>query len=339
MKLDGVRLVPTGEQVIAPLFAQWSDHRPYDGHPPGEIGASALGRCSRALVYQIRSDPKTNPMTESGHHATGIGSAVHGAINQELDDHPPEDWVGGHDLAWEMTIEVPVPEGEEPVEPLIVASEEDIGRWFREGVGDDGVQVEEVVEIKTMALFGFVSKVTREGPDRGHLIQAGMAMKARVERAAREGREVEVRGRLVYILPNELKGSDRIVKEPGTHDWRENRYAEFTFSWEAVSVHVLAEMDRLAKVRSYMDRGITVPRTIDGVTPRGATIVGTVVENHQIKGIWQHWEWVDQADGGKEPVLISNGKAWHCGYCDWRDRCMSELKTETEQADETEATQ
>lgn len=323
MKLEGVFSVNPGDQVIAPMLASWSKHRPYDGHPPGEIGASQLGKCSRALVYQISSEPVTNPMTESGWHATGIGSLVHQAINEELDNYPPEGWVGDHDLPWSLVVEVP------DSDPLLVKSEEDIGRWFREGSDEDGNLVEEVVDIKTMAQFGFISKVTREGPDRGHLLQVGMAMKARVDRAAASGREVQVRGRLVYIVPNELKGTDRLTKDPGEYDYRENRYHEYVWSWEAIESLVQHELYRLVKVRTHMDEGKLVPRTIPGVT-QGGVIVG--YHEGDRKGIWQRWA----RDQDGTPVLIKTGKTWHCGYCDWRDLCMAELETETNETNNTE---
>lgn len=307
MNLEGLQTVATGDEVIAPLFARWSADRYHPDRPDGVIGASNLGKCSRAMAYRMLKTPATNPMTESGQHATGLGTAVHLGIQEQA----PKD--GAIDGVVEVQIEAPwsytIPvEGSDV--PVRIESEADLSISYL----DDAV---EVVDIKTMAPFGFKMKCTKEGPDRGAILQIVLAMRAL--RAEHGLDEHAVRGRLVMISSAELKGYDRIDKQPGEYDFRANRYREILI-YDRDEVAALADQEeaRLAKIRRYIDAGDEgkIPRTIPGVTPKGATIVDP------LRGVWQLW--TQGPESGS--VLVDQGDTWHCRYCDWQDQCAADLE-------------
>lgn len=293
MKFEGLTEVALDDQLVAPALSAWSENRPYHRQAgPGEFGGSTLGKCAQALAFEMAGVPKTDPMGEGGHFATGTGSMTHDAIQEELQARPPAGLSVAVEVPWRVdTGDVQVasaadivfgPEGKEPVE-----------------------DPNEVVDIKRIAPFGFKMKMTKEGPDRGNVLQVAMAMKAL-------GAPL---GRLVYIGQAELKGSDRIDKsdEPA-FDARQNRYGEFTFSWDSVEALVDEELARLAAIKRFHGEGKEIPRAIPGVMPKGARVVDPAT------GAWQLW-----TDGGQGPALMDTGKVWQCRYCDWQTACTEQV--------------
>lgn len=323
MNLPGITQVPVADLVVAPYLAAWSAAQPYDGHPPNEIGASKLGGCSRAVVYDIRSTPPSNPIDESGLYSTAFGTLAHRAIQEQIVEAPEAalEAAGWADVmidvedGWKLFVPV---EGHS--EPLVIASDADLNLTFSRET-EDGV---EVVDIKTMKPFGFLMKVgganggEPEGPERSHLLQVGMAMKAEIENGIPAD---EVHGRLVYLSTAELAGRDKIVTDD-EFAGRTNRNAEFTFPWSAVADLVEYEVKRLSKIAEFERAGRVVPRTIPGVTPKGAVVVG--FNEAKRRGLWQKWG--EDAEG--EPTILASGETWVCGYCPWRDVCMSEMENE-----------
>ena len=315
MNLEGLETVATGDEVVAPLFPKWSADRYYpgEGRADNVIGASNLGKCSRAMAYRMAKVKVTDPMTESGHHSTGLGSAIHLAIQAKAKEELGR-MVESVEGNWRLTIPV---KGSET--PIVVDSWSDLD--LNSPPGFDGI---EVVDIKSMAPFGFKMKVTKEGPDRGHILQIVLAMRAL--RAEHGIPADKIRGRLVMISTAELKGRDRVETAPGAHDFRANRYREILiYDRDGVAAMADYEIARLARIRQRLDAGLDVPRTIPGVTPKGATIVDPG------RGVWQLYAVDNEPEPGvsAQPVLIDSGSTWHCRYCGWVTRCAEDLNNGT----------
>lgn len=292
MKLSDIKPTTAQQTRVGHLLAEWSAAQPYEGHPPGEIGASQLGGCARSIAYQLRSEPESDPITESGLHATAIGTLVHRALQEHVD-------VDGATAEYPWQLHV--------TDGLLVASQADLIFW------DEDSRPDEVVDIKTAASYPFRLKRS-EGPNRKDVLQVGLAMRALGAPT----------GRVVYVAASELKGRDRITTVRDETDFRDNRVMEFLFTAEEIAPIVERELARLEKISEMVKSGADVPRAIDGVTPRGAVIVA--YDDERRKGIWQLWAERAEKDG---PVLVDTGSAWQCGYCPFVTTCMSEL-TEVE---------
>ena len=309
MQGDGIEQVPVEEQVIAPLLAQWSENRPYEQKAAeGEFSASQLGGCARALDYRSRGVERTDPMTEAGFWATAVGSMTHDAIQEELAARPPSSVL---DAGTEVRFRAVMQDSKGT--EVVVASDVDLQLWFDGDIGEVG-------DIKTTAPFGFKKKATREGPDRGHLLQIAAGM----EGLRQAGEQID-RGRLTLMSQAELKGSDRIDKsidstgEPGPGDGRANRSTEWTITAEAASELLAEEVERLAKIKRIQAKGGVVPRQVPGITPQGARVVDVGIGNQD--GTWQLW--LNDANG--QAFMEDSGRCWKCRYCDWRSVCRDEL--------------
>lgn len=291
MKLEGLTQVPLDEQLIAPALARWSGNQEHPGHPVGIWGASSLSSCAHALGYRYNNVEPTNPMSEAGLHSTALGTLVHRAIQEELVDNPPKaDGV-------ELSVEAEKPWRLTYGDHVIIESWADLELSFG--------SFSEVSDIKTTAPFGFRMKSTREGPDRGQILQVTAA--ARALRAKR--------CRLVLISPAELKGADRIDKNGDEFDFRANRYTEWVWQPEVAAELLDEELNRLEYIGRLLADGREVPRHIPGVMPKGARIVDPET------GVWQLW--VHSDDEGDQ--LLDTGSVWQCRYCAWQDLCRSEL--------------
>ncbi len=293
-----VELVDTGSEIVTPALPAWSKNRPYfgDDRADNEMGASGAGGCSRELGFRMSGVEKTDPMTESGFHSTGMGSLIHDAIQAELIVNPPS---GYSKVRAELPFRLPI-----PGTPLEIYSQADLCFYVGKGVN---APIDEVCDIKSLAPFGLRMKVTKEGPDRGHLLQNTMAMRALgVDK-----------GRIAYLATAELKGRDRLVTEPGKDDFRGNRYAEFTYTMDDMSDALDDELIRFARVWEITQQEghppTRVPAAIPGAMPKGARIVDPE------SGAWQLW--VKRENG--EPALMDSGSTWRCRYCDWQTACVA----------------
>lgn len=289
--------VPTPE-ILGPLLHGWFDQYLADGNAtrakaiPGTMfrASWAGARCDRALYYRMSDTPESEPLTIADAWRFNLGNAVHLYLQEMLPTLFPH-----------SDVEVPV-----DLRPLGVdgSATVDIVTY----TDDSRSSVDAVVEIKSINGFGFKKCATNfrgpaTGPKHNAVVQGSLAAAALQAR-----RLIVVYVSLENLSPNQALTYLNVDDDIGKFA------AEWHYTADEVAALAAAEVARVNRVARYLTHadGVLPPRALhDPEVPTGAIITDPA---HQ-SGAWQ----VTDATS-----VIDAGTTWHCGYCNFRSRCLTD---------------
>lgn len=250
-------------------------------------GSWASKRCDRQLQYGLDKTPKSNPPDLAGIYRMNIGTMVHEKFQQYM-----EEAMGG---GWES---------ERVVDLNLVGIP---GSMRVDGVQNVTIDDDErvvPVELKTINGFGFKTHATNfkgppKGPRSGHELQLAYAVVALDAPY----------GILGYLSLETISPS--IFESMHLEHPAEAFAAEWTVSRQFADLIVEREAKRIDRVLRFTksEAGPITRMLHDEEYPAGATVIDP-----------SRGAWVVKVDG----QVTQTGKTWMCGYCDYRDQCVSD---------------
>lgn len=280
--------VGTNQRMLVHRIAEnWRDgsEAPYTPDSMRWRGSWA-GMCARQVAYQTTGVEKTNPPSLADYWRMGLGSVVH-----ELLEPAVQQWIKDS--------------------PGLTAEEEVDVTFDNEGYGhvdlvlstDTGQKI--VCELKTINGFGFKRSVeNEEGPRHSHVLQGAMYANAL-------DADLLVIGYLAMELISPGRAKTRGIDDVGRFA------AEWHFTRDEFVPLAQEEEVRLGAIAAAAHAGDVIPRRFslsDPDIPFPAEVVNPATG---------HWELqVATADGYD---VTGSGRAWQCRYCDYQDRCVSDV--------------
>jgi hypothetical protein len=263
--------VKTAEPKIGTVFTEWmlaQDHRK-DHAAETTFRFSGVMGCARAAGYAAAGLSETNPMDGSSLAITAMGSLLHEDIQAAVHERWPNatfegkgqvgDLVSGH-------YDVDLPDDDELVEIKTVGAYKfdlAIGLFRSPGKGKPA----------------FIKPTGGSGPSKAHICQGGF-------NAAAHNRS---RVRIVYVSREAV--STKKARQAGL-DSVGRFLAEWVFGREVWEPLVVAETDRLAKIRAIIATGSIPDRSAFDD------------QGHMMK--------------------VDPETHWRCSYCAYTKRCMAD---------------
>ena len=251
----------------------------------GPYRASYAGvRCNRAMYYKMKGIEVSNPLSLADYWRFALGHTVHEMLQEIAADLFP-----GAEVEVVVDLNAAGIPGSAHAD-LVIQHE--------------GKKI--VVEIKSTGGFKFKMAATSfkgpaEGPSSGHVIQAGLTAEA-----------LGADGVIIAYLSLE-NVSANLAKAYSTGD--EGRFAaEWHYSTQELKPLLDTERTRVKNVLSAVNNpeSRVPPRhIIEPDIPAGAEIT------EPDSGLW-----VKVVPG--ERAIEATGTTWHCGYCNFRDKCISD---------------
>jgi hypothetical protein len=234
----------TSEPKIGQAFAEWmlaqNHHKDHAADTPFRF--SAAMDCARHLGYTAAELPMTDPMDGASLAITAMGSLLHEDIQKAMHERWPD-----------ATFE-----GKGQIGDLISGHHDGIAAI-------DDPKEDELVELKTVGAYkwdlsiglfrspgrgkpAFIKPAGGSGPSKAHICQAGM-------NAVAHGRS---KVRIVYLSREAV--SVKKARQAGLGSI-ERFWAEWVFGREVWEPLVVAETERLAKIRGLVDGGMLPGRS------------------------------------------------------------------------------
>lgn len=262
-----------GKQATGDLAHAIPDAGPYRG----SYGSK---RCDRALWYALHGEPESNPPSLYDYWRFGMGHMVHEMVQRIIDKLFP-------DAEIEAVIDLrPIGVPGSSHADLVINYE---GRKL-------------LVELKSLGGFRFKSKVTTmggapEGPDYGHIIQAGLAARA-------YGCDGIVIGYLA------LEGVS--VKQAAA--WTQSEEGRFAAEWHYTVDELAPHLDdEVQRINDLIAKEVRPGRTMYDVGPRSIPWGATITDPDRTMWIL--------TDGRN---IVDSGSSWECGYCPHRNKCIED---------------
>ena len=244
----------------------------------------ASKRCNRQLFYSLRGVEQSNPPSLADYWRFALGHTVHEMLQEVIVDAFPE-------AEAEVDIDL---------RPIGIpgSAHADLVMEYK------GRKV--LVEIKSVGGYKFKLAATTfhgpaEGPSSGHVLQTAMSAKA-------HGCDSIV---IAYLSLENV--SPNLAKSYGTGD--EGRFAaEWHYEVQELDGMLATETERINNVLLAVNNPevTKVPRQlVDTDVPKGAIV------NDPSNG-----GWVLVEPGTRS--IEETGSHWMCGYCEYRDRCISD---------------
>lgn len=282
------------------------------------------GMCARLIGYRLLGVEESNPTDLAGHWRMGLGTMVHGGLQETLQRaFPGAEMEKVVDATHDEIMGLPTSGRTdvfivEQVNPLAVAR--DIDGNELNGAGEVIGKARRIcIEVKTINGFGYKKAVgargVPEGPRSGALFQAALN-----GRAHGADEVVVVYLSLECLSDRELTALvGKVGGEPASH---RKFVAEWTWSMSDLDEMVDRELARLAKILKMTDDYVLddngdgevigaklPPRSIPLEMPARARVTDPS------KGAWQ----VVVNDN-----VMDSGETWMCGYCDYQDQCVKD---------------
>ena len=296
---DGVR--PDADPFIGRAIAKaWLNDNYEEGKAHAVDGTrfrfSMAGTCSRQLQYYVQGVEVTNPPDAADAWRMGLGTMVHEMMQKYFAEGVDIGDVfecDSYDVEMEVKTHLPVIEGSGHVDMLFTLYDEykNIVRRI-------------VVEIKTLNGFGFKVAATgfkgaAEGPRRDHIKQAALSAYAL-------GADDVI---ICYVSMENVSPSlaAKYCDDPV--------FGRFTAQW----TYSIAEWMPLAEAEV-----VRINNILKQIDDPDIKLVDPVIENDfgvevsitdPRSGRWELMH---------ENQLIDSGRAWQCGYCRYRDRCIKD---------------
>ena len=295
---NGVR--PDSDPFIGRAIAKaWLDVNYQEGKAHAVEGSrfrfSMAGTCSRLLQYYDAGAEVTNPPDAADAWRMGLGTMVHTAIQEYFEASMVNGIFDCNYYTVEMETKTSIPEisGSGHVDMLFTLFDKDEKPYRKV-----------VVEIKTLNGFGFKMAATgfkgpAEGPRRDHIKQAALSA------YALDADDVI----MCYVSMENVSPSlaGKYCDDP--------EFGRFTAQW----TYSKAEWMPLAEAE--ISRVRTILSQIDHPSNQ---LVAPSIENDNGVQVFI----TDPASGRweltHEDQLVDSGKAWQCGYCRYRDRCIGD---------------
>lgn len=302
---------PDRQGRFGPLLGEaWAAKRPPLPRATAEarFRHSDAAGCARAIAYAALDLPETNPMDVAGIVVAEMGSLMHEAFQDKLEDKyglaaTVEVKVGSGDRAGHIDAVVRLahfPGCDQDHHPDAVCDPE---------TGRDGPYVI-VIEAKSLGGYAYQLAVGARGAPEGPKHSA-------VVQAALNGYAVDADEVVIVCW-----GRDAISIQAGARkDFSpERRYtAEWTLTRQQYEPIALREIERITAILALVDEGTLPARKIP--QPRPGDYPGAKAEmppGHLIvdpaKGSWVQYDRDDSA--------VDAGATWQCAYCRYQDLCI-----------------
>ena len=295
---NGIR--PDDDPFIGRAIAKaWLDKNYQEGKAHAVEGSrfrfSMAGTCSRQLQYYINGEPVTNPPDAADAWRMGLGTMVHTAIQEYFEASMVNGVFDCNYYEVEMETKTSIPE---------ISGSGHVDMFFTLFDKDSKPYRKVVVEIKTLNGFGFKVAATgfkgpAEGPRRDHIKQAALSA------YALDADDVI----MCYVSMENVSPS---IAGKYCDDAEFGRFtAQWTYSKAEWMPLAETEIARVGNVLSQIDH------------PSGGLVEPTIEnDNGLLVSITDpatgRWELMH------EDSLIDSGRAWQCGYCRYRDRCIGD---------------
>lgn len=251
------------------------------------LRGSEAASCAKAMSYNIRQRngegiAPSNPPTIADAYRFGVGTAIHDMFQAVVVDAFP---------------------GAE-VEVVGVYDQPDLSLHADVMLTHNDKRV--LIELKSVNGFGFRSMTTgSRGPAEGPRISA-------ITQGALAAKALGADELVIALLSLELLSPD-VAKRNNVGEV--GRFcAEYTYLPDEFLPIADAELARMDEILRRTLAGEDVPRSIPGVTPKGARVVDPE------QGRWE----LRSPEGD---MILDSGSAWPCrGYCKWAGLCAADLK-------------
>ena len=296
---NGVR--PDADPFIGRAIAKaWLDVNYQEGKAHAVEGSrfrfSMAGTCSRLLQYYVNGVEVTNPPDAADAWRMGLGTMVHEAIQEHFKSIGNAGNLFDSDsFDVEMETKTSIPK---------ISGSGHVDMFFTLYDKNKEVIRKIVVEIKTLNGFGFKMAATgfkgpAEGPRRDHIKQAALSA------YALDADDVI----MCYVSMENVSPSlaGKYCDDP--------EFGRFTAQWTYSKAEWMpfaeAEIDRIGSVLAQIDHP-------------SKQLVAPSIENDNGNQVFitdpstGRWELTHEGE------LIDSGKAWQCGYCRYRDRCIKD---------------
>lgn len=255
-------------------------------------GSLAGSRCDRSTYYTLSKTPKSNPHTLADRWRMGLGSTVHEMLQKIAGDlFNSDDETDFANAESEVLVDL---------RPAGFPGSAHLDFVF------DYKGKKCAVEIKSKNGFGFKMAATNfkgpaEGPRYGDVLQGGIAAKAL-------GCELFV---VCYLAMENI--SPQMAST--FSDTEAGRFAaEWHYTVEELEPFIEAERQRIEMLMQHVEAEELPKRIlVDPTIPAGAEV------NNPTQG---NGHWVVTEDDSN--TVLESGTTWFCGYCDFRDRCVSD---------------
>lgn len=297
---------PVSDPTIGPRLAnEWFERRTHDDNLPraipdaGPFRGSDAGKCNRQLWYRLMEYEKTEPFTVADHWRMDLGSMVHEALQESIEQATPG---AINELELDLnSIGIPGSMHMDILNPV----DEIVETGPQDEVLDETVY--EAVEIKTVNGWGYkqmatnYSKAGPKGPRESHIMQACIGA------AAAEAEGYRVTGARVVYLSMELV-SPELAASIGLGGEEARFTAEWFYPIEQCRQIAQREASRFNSVLRMINAG---ELWVNGFIPQSA------IEVDMLKV-------VNPASGAGVTVDGQGGKTWMCGYCPYQTQCIND---------------
>ena len=256
---------------------------------------SMAGTCSRQLQYYVQGVEVTNPPDAADAWRMGLGTMVHTAIQEYFEASMVNGVFDCNYYTVEMETKTSIPE---------ISGSGHVDMFFTLFDKDEKPYRKVVVEIKTLNGFGFKMAATgfkgpAEGPRRDHIKQAALSA------YALDADDVII----CYVSMENVSPSlaGKYCDDP--------EFGRFTAQWTYSKAEWMplaeAEVVRINNILKQIDDPDI--KLVDPVIENDSGVEVSITDPRS--GRWELMH---------ENELIDSGRAWQCGYCRYRDRCIGD---------------